>query len=354
MGEGVHRASQTSLEWRAERHRPANRKLAMGLALLAVITGWPWRDVPYDWLDAELGNRPLMRARSWHYQLDKVDLDALSRVQSDVLVTDYARSGGKTPLTPREVARLKQNPDGSRRLVISYLSVGEAEQYRFYFDAAWKAEPPPWLGSENCSWPQAHKVRFWQDAWRDIVYRGPRSYLARIIEAGFDGVYLDRVDIFSQWAAEHPSARADMIAFVIDLAQTAKRHNPGFLVVPQNADELLESRPYRRAIDGLGREDLLYGVAGTGQRNADADIARAGIRLARLLWSWKPVLVVEYLQDRVMIDHARLELAAHGYVPTFQPRALDGADPTAPIVALDKDTGTAEYTARRCTKENSW
>ena len=347
-------AVKSSLEWRPERSRPANRTLALGLALLAGIALWPWRDVPYDWLDAELGNRPLMHAASWHYQLDKVDVDALSRVQADVLVTDAGGVRGREPLSATAVDRLKINPDGRARIVLAYLSIGEAEEFRYYFDPAWKAAPPSWLGPENCSWPEAHKVRFWHDEWRDIAYRGARSYLARVIEAGFDGVYLDRVDIYSQWETERPTARADMIAFVIDLAETARRAKPGFLVVPQNADDLLDDHAYRRAIDGLGREDLLYGVHGTGKRNPEVEIARAVVRLARLRWNWKPVLAVEYLQDHAAIEHARTELTAGGYVPTFQPRALDGADPTAPSVALEKDTGSAEYTARRCTGDNSW
>lgn len=321
---------------------------------------WSWRDVPFDWYDAYQGNRPLLAARSWHYQLDGPDpvnginIARMATVDADVLVTDFAKGKGKIPFTRDEVARLKTNPDGRRRLAISYMSIGEAEQYRFYFDPAWKTAPPPWLGPENCSWPQAHKVRFWMDAWKDIVFRGPQSYLRRIIDAGFDGVYLDRVDIFEQWRRERPSARSDMISFVIELAETAKRLKPGFFVLPQNADDLLGDRTYRKAIDGLGREDLLYGTSATGQRNRDADIAHGQARMALLRWSWKPVFAVEYLQTPRAIERARHELRGLGYVPTIQPRALDGTDPAKPAVALDKDTGTAEYTASKCTKDNSW
>jgi cysteinyl-tRNA synthetase len=330
------------------------RWVAVVLALIGLALGWQWRDVPLDMADALAGNRPLLKARSWHYQLDKVDVDALAKVAADVLVTDYAREGGRVPLDARDVSRLKFKPDGSRRLAIAYLSIGEAERYRFYFDPAWKTAPPVWLGSENCSWPQAHKVRFWYEGWRDVIYRGPGSYLQRIVEAGFDGVYLDRVDIYEQWSREHAGARADMIGFVEELSATAKRLKPGFLVIPQNADDLLADRGYRRAIDGLGREDLLYGTAGTAKRNPEIEIIRAEQRLGRLRWAWKPVFVVEYLQDPSMMEDARREFAALGYISTFQPRALDGSDPTRPAVELGKDVGTAEFTARNCNKDNSW
>lgn len=340
--------------------RRSQRLVALVLAAAGVAMMWGWRDVPFDWYDAYSGKRPLLMTRSWHYQLDGtdavkgIDIDKMAGVQSDVLVTDFAKAKGKIPFTREEVARLKTNPDGRRRLVIAYMSVGEAEEYRFYFDPAWKSAPPPWLGPENCSWPQAHKVRFWTEAWKDIAFRGAQSYLRQIIDAGFDGVYLDRIDIFDQWQRERPGARADMIDFVIELAERARQLKPGFFVVPQNADDLLSDRAYRRAIDGLGREDLLYGAAATGQRNRDIDIAHGEARLALLRWSWKPVFAVEYLQDRRTIERATRELTALGYVATIQPRALDGTDPTKPVVSLDQDTGTAEYTARKCTRDNSW
>lgn len=333
--------------------RPA-RALAAILALIGVVLGWGWRDVPLDLADALAGNRPLLEARSWHYQLDKIGVDALAKVPADVLVTDFAREGGRVPLDAKEVSRLKFKPDGGRRLVIAYMSIGEAEQYRFYFDPAWKTAPPVWLGSENCSWPQAHKVRFWSEGWRDVIYRGPGSYLERIVEAGFDGVYLDRVDIYEQWSREHPGARADMIGFVEELSAAAKRLKPGFFVIPQNADDLLADRGYRRAIDGLGREDLLYGTAATAKRNPEIEITRAVRRISWLRWAWKPVFAVEYLQQRPLIERARREFATLGYVSTFQPRALDGSDPTEPVVDLGKDVGTAEFTARNCSKDNSW
>ena len=50
-----------------------------------------------------------------------------------------------------------------------------------------------------------------------------------------------------------------MIAFVQALAARARALKPGFLIVPQNAEELLTDQAYRAVIDGLGKEDLLFG-----------------------------------------------------------------------------------------------
>ncbi|MEQ1612849.1 MAG: MJ1477/TM1410 family putative glycoside hydrolase [Hyphomicrobiaceae bacterium] len=335
------------LDWTSKR-----RVLGVVAVIFVLLYAWTWREVPGNWLAHMSGKRPLYAAKTWHYQLDKVDVDQLTKVKADVIVTDFAKMGGKVALSREEVARLKIGPDGKKRFVIAYMSVGEAEQYRFYFRDEWKTDPPEWLEAENCAWPGAHKVKFWHDSWKDIVWRGRKSYLKQIVDAGFDGVYLDRVDIYDVYP-ERMTGRAEMIQFVIDLSETAKKLKPEFFVLPQNADDLLTESNYRAAIDGLGREDLLHGVGGTGKRNPGDEINAAQERMDQLLWEWKPVLAVEYLQTPTAIAEARKEMMARGLVPTFQPRALDGADPTAPI-DLAKDVGTSEYTKANCEKGKAW
>lgn len=329
------------------------RRYFLGLgAILALLYVWTWRDVPGHWIAYQSGERPLYAAKTWHYQLDKVLVDNLVKINTDVLVTDFATMGGKVPLLAADVARLKLRPDGKKRFVFAYMSIGEAERFRFYFKDDWKTDPPEWLGAENCSWPDAFKVQFWHDGWKDIIWRGRRSYLKQIIDAGFDGVYLDRVDIYDQYP-DNLDARNEMIRFVADLSKTAKKLKPEFLIIPQNADDLLTEPEYRAVVDGLGREDLLYGVKGTGARNPRHVIDESQDRLDLLLWEWKPVLAVEYLQTPDAIKTASKELRRRGLIGTIQSRALDGADPTAPI-DLAKDTGTNEYTKANCEKGTAW
>ena len=98
---------------------------------------------------------------------------------------------------------------------------------------------------------------------------------------------------------------------------------------------------------------LLYGTKGTGTRNPAHEINEAQERLDLLLWEWKPVLAVEYLQTAAAIAAGAKELKARGLVGTFQPRALDGTDPTAPV-DLAKNAGTTEYVKANCEKGKSW
>ena len=270
-----------------------------------------------------------------------------------MLVIDYAKQDGKLPLTREEVARIKIRPDGRPRLVIAYLSVGEAEEYRFYWNADWKTTPPDWLGEENCAWPKAHRVRYWTAGWKGINFRTPTSYMRRVISEGFDGVYLDRVDIYETFEKERPAARSEMISYVAQLAAEARRLKPGFIVIPQNAEALLTDADYRMAIDGLGKESLLHGGTVTGKRNTDAEI-RASVRLLQHLQDeGKPVFVVEYLLNAAQIDQTALELRQRRFVPAFETRALDGQDPTKPV-DLKTEVGTPERTTKECPPGTSW
>jgi cysteinyl-tRNA synthetase len=72
--------------------------------------------------------RDLLRAaRSWGYQLQDLDVGKLARTTYDVLVIDFPRGDGGGILGPRELARLRSKPDGSRRLVLADMNIGEAE-----------------------------------------------------------------------------------------------------------------------------------------------------------------------------------------------------------------------------------
>jgi cysteinyl-tRNA synthetase len=279
--------------------------------------------------------RVLAAAKSWGYQLQKIDPDTIAAVPHDVLVLDYSRDGSDGhALTAEEVGRLKVKPDGSRRIVLAYLSIGEAEVYRYYWQWYWFLDElaPAWRGGPNKEWHGNYDVRYWHEEWQDIIFRGPGSYLERIVRAGFDGAYLDKVDEYES-VKDNPDAAAQMIALVKALAGRARALRPGFLIVPQNAEELLADADYRAAIDGIGKEDLLFGEVRNKRPNRPARI-ESGVALLKLLTrERKPVFVVEYIDAPQEIAAARKQLEDHGFVPLFADRALDmirDGDPPAP------------------------
>ncbi len=95
-----------------------------------------------------------------------------------------------------EINMLKHKQNGGLRKVICYMSIGEAEDYRYYWQKFWKGVPPQWLVAEDAQWAGNYKVKYWDKEWQSIIYGNSNSYTNRIINAGFDGVYLDIIDAF--------------------------------------------------------------------------------------------------------------------------------------------------------------
>ena len=319
-------------------------RLAMLAALVAVIYGATLVQVPRSLLGARTGPA-IADARVWGYQLQNAQPDRIAAAV-DVLVIDSQRSREPhTTLSPADVRRFKTRPDGRERIVLAYLSVGEAESYRYYWRSHWSVLRPSWLGAENAEWKGNYKVRFWQAGWQKILIDPRRSlfdvafervsearkaYIDRILDAGFDGVYLDRVDMYEEWAKEHTGAEADMIALVGALSTYAKARRPGFLVLPQNAEELLRHTAYRRQIDGVGKEDLYFGISHTEDENPPKDVAESVSHLNRARADKLPVFVVEYLSAPEKRARAERFVREHGFLLHFAARHLN--QPPEPLV----------------------
>jgi cysteinyl-tRNA synthetase, unknown class len=291
--------------------------------------------------------RDLGKIRSWAYQLQNVDPLQIRDSPYDLVVVDYGFSKDSAATYPREIVDLMRiKPNGERRFVFAYLSIGEAEQYRYYWDDSWRYQPPDWLQVENPQWPGNFLVQYWDPAWQALIYGKPSAYLDRILDAGFDGVYLDGVDKFEQWKDKHPSAAEDMVTLIDNLSSYARAKRNGFLVIPQNGDNLLYDHRLLRAIDGMSREDLLTGETAQDERNTPNSIAESVARLRVMLVTGKPVLVVEYPSS---IDHGSElleEIHNYGFVGYMASRKLNFLTPPQfgtmeKIEPVENPTGSA-------------
>lgn len=121
-------------------------------------------------------------------------VDALCKTNYDMFIIDLFCADEKLDFS--DVQRLKVKPNGARRQVIAYMSIGEAETYRYYWNENWKRSKPEWLKKENPSWKENYKVAYWHPEWQNIIFGTEDSYLQKILDAGFDGVYLDIIDAF--------------------------------------------------------------------------------------------------------------------------------------------------------------
>jgi cysteinyl-tRNA synthetase, unknown class len=122
-------------------------------------------------------------------------INAITSTNYDLLITDLFFNDGSL-FTSSEVNQLKNKANGGTRLVISYMSIGEAEDYRYYWQDDWKIGNPSWLDAENPDWEGNYKVRYWEPEWQNIIFGNNSSYIKKILNAGFDGAYLDIIDAF--------------------------------------------------------------------------------------------------------------------------------------------------------------
>lgn len=268
----------------------------------------------------------LADVESWGYQLQQVERDAVATSPYDLMVIDYSRNGSaELAFSRADVAAMQRKPDGGERLVLAYLSIGEAEDYRSYWQRGWQVSPPAWLGAENPDWPGNYAVQYWDPQWQRLIMGTPEAYLDRIVAAGFDGVYLDRIDAFGGGGIRPTrSRRMQLMAhFVAAIAAYARALRPGFIVVAQNAEELLDSPAYAATLDAVAKEDLFFGLDGDGVPNAKSALRASLGPLQRFQASGKPVFLVEYLDSPESEAAARKNAAAMGAPLFIGSRELD-------------------------------
>jgi cysteinyl-tRNA synthetase len=125
-------------------------------------------------------------------------INAITSTNYDLLIMDLFFDDG-TEFTATEIHQLKNKANGGKRLVISYMSIGEAENYRYYWQTSWSSNKPSWIDSENPEWAGNFKVKYWEQEWQNIIFGNNNSYLQKIISANYDGVYLDIIDAFEYY-----------------------------------------------------------------------------------------------------------------------------------------------------------
>lgn len=120
-------------------------------------------------------------------------IEAICATNYDLIIMDLFLN--EEEFSADEIEQLRNKANGGKRMVIAYMSIGEAEDYRYYWQAEWKRGNPSWLDKENPKWKGNYKVKYWNAEWQAIIF----DYLSRITNAGFDGVYLDIIDTFEYY-----------------------------------------------------------------------------------------------------------------------------------------------------------
>lgn len=304
---------------------------------------------------------------NWAYELQglngaPLNAAALAAAAHDFVVMDSSRDGTNAgAFTPAEIAAIQNKPGGGA-VAASYISIGEASDFRDYWNAAWTNNghangtqtglAPDWLGPVNPDWPEGCKVRYWDANWQSIIFNDSHTGdLDRIVTQGFDAAYLDIVDAYYFWAVEATAAQRDpgdpateldaaqrMIDFIVAMTAHARETNPDFFVILQSApfiiDALGNADPVRKAallnsVGAVAVEDIYLRNGSADENNGlQPDAAAIAVLQRDFLANGKPVFAVDYVNDFQLMGSFLERSIANGFIPTVAPdRDLDRLSP---------------------------
>ncbi len=235
-----------------------------------------------------------------YYQLQNYDdqfIKSVAKTRDTLWVVDRDFSSERS-FTSSEIQSMKNN---DRNKIFSYMSVGEAESYRPYFSKI----PKDLLDKENPNWPGAFDIKFWDEKWDEILYRAEDSYLSKIINIGFDGVYLDVVDAYQRQDDRRKYASA-MAKLIISISKSAKSKNPSFKIYLQNGSEIINdldkdlAEIFIASIDGLSVEGYFFDYSDAQKPIVSDWFKSLEVVYKKYLTFNKDVLLIEYVEDKAL------------------------------------------------------
>lgn len=268
------------------------------------------------------------KVTSFAYQLHNVDLEALGKTEYDMAILDIAQDGkDETRYTVEQIDSLRNSP-GSRKLLLAYMNIGQAENNRSYWKSDWPSGAPSWLGPVGTT-PNNFHVRYWEEGWQALLYGKATSYIDKVMEAGFDGVYLAGLDEYSYWAQNGESglnrqtAERDMVDLVKAISRYVRVANglASFGVFIQNGDRLITQADLLGVVTGVARENIWYTTDGKAQ--TEDFTKRVLTNLDGFKKAGKPILAIEYVSDVKQQGDVATKARSKNYVLFNGPKTLD-------------------------------
>ena len=176
----------------------------------AIIANWSRNTVrPSNWAAETETDEPrpgessipaLDDVRNWLYLID-VDLemetvDQIVSSKHDMVVLDFIPSEANNTDYPMAEVVARLHNSAHPILVLAYIDIGQAEDFRAYWLPGWGIGNPEWIvGGDPDGWVGNYPVAYWHPDWQAIVF----EMMDVVLAAGFDGAYLDRVDVYEEF-----------------------------------------------------------------------------------------------------------------------------------------------------------
>lgn len=313
----------------------------------------------------EAARPSLADVRSWAYVIQKQTegdrIERLAKSSYDLVVIDDPRSFSDTTSydARADVARLH----ATKKIVLAYVDIGEAEDYRAYWKKEWSTTKPSFVVADDPDgWAGNYPVAYWTPEWRAIV----DGAVDAIVEDGYDGIYMDWVEaalfdpIRERAAAEGTDARDEMVKLVAHIKERGRAKNPSFFVVAQNAIGMRKTKGWLALLDGEAQEQISFDgaadVYGDDPRQGDCrlparsgdsppasnpswcnDIATMGASTEEYVSALRdykragiPVFVVDYALEPAHAREAYALDAQEGFVGLVTMRSLEDLTRTPP------------------------
>lgn len=312
----------------------------------------------------------LAKVGSWFYhigfELEEDKFEQMAKSPYDLLVIEPIFTEAENRDFPIKQAIQTMKAGRPDRLILAYIDIGEAEEWRYYWQEGWKIGAPEWIVADDPDgWEGNFPVAYWHPDWQDI-WTGDNGQIEQLIEAGFDGVYLDWIEAYSDDNVIHAAQdddvdpREEMIDFVEEIADAGRDISPEFIVIAQNAAELADGYRYSRIIDALAQEQVWYDGGADNEPKGDcplpatqddiesdayvdslSDLCRTQhddhpdstlhVSSAGYIYDLKVaqaqglrVFTVDYAVEAQNIDRARAKSLELGFLPFVGERELDG------------------------------
>ena len=202
--------------------------------------------------------------------------------------------------------------------ILGYFSLGEAENYRDYFQSLSKSI----IGPVDLNWPGNYYVAYWTPEWKAVAEKAIDS----MITAGYDGIYFDVLDVYyTSWAkSRDANAEQDMVNLVTSLKDYATSKDPNFKVWVNGAEELLDHPEYLSKIDGMFKEEVYY--TDTGRKQPVSEVQYTIENLQKAIDAGKPVVTIEYVSGATKIADVHAQAARDNLGSYVGDLSLNGID----------------------------
>ena len=286
-------------------------------------------------------------AEDVRYPLGRPTSDALRKVQRWVWHSGPAepRVLGRSPammlvidpegVPAAAVQRLRRPTKRFSRLVLAQIDIASVNPAREPLRGTASETAYSWLGPPGCGGDRRY-VRFWDQAWQDMLFRDQGSYVMRVLERGFDGVVLGGAEAFLRWLPERWQAASDMAELVSELAIAVRMRRPGALILVRNGEEIAAHGPVLASIDGIIRVDLLSGPRLRGRAGLHGPGASSIRNLSAARRAGLPVFAFERHGMGESLGSAASLSAGLGLVLGEASGAGETTSATAPLPAFEQ------------------